>query len=73
MAKKKWSPILHGIAAVSGVVGILALIGYWISLVNGTFLGLSDTHLFNDVVGLLLVSIAFGIGTLVHLQEEKRR
>ena len=73
MSKTKWSPILHGIAAVSGVIGLLALIGYWIALINGTFLGLSDTHLFNDVIGLLLVSVAFGIGTLIHLQEEKRR
>ena len=69
----KWSPTLHAIAAISGIVGFLALILYWILGAEGTFLGLPQIHFFNDAVGLLLVSIAFGIGTLIHLQGEKRK
>ena len=69
----KWSPILHGVAAVSGVVGVLALIGAWIATANGSFLGLSEGHLFNDAIALLLVSIAFGIGTLIHHYEERKK
>ena len=67
----KWSPTLHGISAISGIVGALALIGAWIAG-TGTFLGFSQEHLFNDSVSLLLVSIAFGIGTLIHMQEESK-
>jgi len=67
----KWSPYLHGIAATSGVVGALALIGAWIATFNGTFLGFSQEHFYNDAMNLLLVSIAFGIGTLIHMKQEK--
>lgn len=69
--KIKWSPILHFIAMISGIVGALALIAAWIATFSGSFLGLSEEHLFNDAKTLLLVSIAFGIGTLIHHNEEK--
>ena len=68
----KWAPILHGISAISGVTGALALIGAWIAG-TGTFLGFSQGHLYNDATGLLLTSIAFGLGTLIHLLEEGKR
>ncbi len=61
------------ISAVSSVTGALALIGTWIAGSDGTFLGLSEAHLFNDVVGLLLVSIAFGIATLIHQHDELKK
>jgi len=67
----KWTPILHGIAAIAGIAGLLSLIGAWIASVYGTFLGLDQTHLFNDANALLLTSIAFGVGTLIHLKKEK--
>ena len=67
----KWSPILHGIAFSTAMVGVLALVGAWIATARGTFLGVSEEHLFNDAISLLLVSIAFGIGTLMHQNEEK--
>ena len=67
----KWSPILHKIAYSSGVLGVLMLFGAWIATYQGSFLGMSEEHLFNDVKSLLLVSIAFGIGTLIHRTEEK--
>ena len=68
----KWSPILHVVAAIAGIVGTLALFGAWIATPNGSFLGFSEEHLFNDAMSLLLVSIAFGIGTLIHLRQEKK-
>jgi len=68
----KWSPILHGIAAVAGIAGTLALLAAWIAGWRGTLFGLTEQHFFNDAMGLLLVSIVFGVGTLVHLKEEKR-
>jgi hypothetical protein len=67
----KWSSLLHAIAAIAGVVGLGALIATWIASVNGGFMGMTEEHLFNDATGLLLASIAFGIGTLIHLKGEK--
>jgi len=70
----KWSPILHGIAAVSGVVGALALLSWWILLLatEGFSLFLSPEHAYNDAVILFLASIAFGIGALVHQNKERK-
>ena len=71
MAKNmKWSSILHGISATAGVLGFLALIVAWVAGTE-TFFGLSQEHFFEDAKSLLLVSIAFGIGTVIHIQQEK--
>jgi len=69
--KTKWSGILHGVAMLAGVLGALALIAAWIATVTGTLLGRAEGHWFNDATGLLLVSVAFGIGTLIHMKQEK--
>jgi len=68
----KWSPILHGIAATSGIVGFLALIGWWIMLVRDGASPFSAEHLYDDAVAFLLLSIAFGIGTLIHQKQEQK-
>ena len=69
----KWSPILHGIAATAGILGVLALLSFWFGLATGTtFLGNTLEHAYDDAVALLLVSIAFGIGALIHQRNEKR-
>ena len=68
----KWTPILHGIAATAGIVGTLALFAAWIAAVNGSFLGLSEEHFFNDAKSLLLASVAFGVGTLIHQKQEEK-
>ena len=69
----KWSPILHGIAAVTGVVGAGTVIGWWIVLAKtaGFSTMFSPEHMYDDAVVLLLVSIAFGIGALVHQNQER--
>jgi len=71
----KWSPILHGIAAIAGVTGTIALIGWWIVLArsNGFSLMFTPEHIYDDVIALLLVSIAFGIGTLIHQNQERQK
>ena len=68
----KWSSILHGISAVAGVLGVLSLFGAWIVGADGTILGLSQEHLFNDTNALLLTAVAFGIGTLIHQRQERQ-
>lgn len=69
----KWSKIMHGIACLTGVFGGLALIGAWIAERNGTVLGLSQQHLYNDAISLMLIAIASNIGTLVHMHQEGQR
>ena len=70
----KWSPILHGVSAIAGIIGVLALLSFWFGLATGTtFLGNTPEHAYDDAIAFLLVSIAFGIGTLIHQNEEKRR
>ena len=68
----KWSTILHGVSAIAGIVGALALVGAWLAG-NATFLGFTQGHLFNDAQTLLLASIAFGLGTLIHQKEEEKK
>ena len=79
----EWSKTLHLISAISGVGGAIILVIYWISLSmvkwpnniigtdRGSFMGFTSKHLFRDAQLLLLVSVAFGIGALVHQNIEK--
>ena len=69
----KWSPILHGVSAVTGILGILALFWSWAALLSGgTLLGITAEHSYDDAVALFLASIAFGIGTLIHQAQERK-
>ena len=67
----KWSPLLHGAAAVFGIVGFLALIMWWIVLAREGASPFSSEHLYDDAIALLLCSIAFGIGALIHQRQER--
>lgn len=70
----KWSSILHGIAAIAGILGVLALFSFWFGLATGsTFLGNTPEHAYDDAIALLLVSVAFGIGTLIHQKQERQQ
>ena len=68
----KWSPFLHGIAAIAGILGTLVLLGWWVVLAKtvGFSIMFTPEHLYDDAIVLLLVSIAFGIGTLIHRSQE---
>ena len=68
----KWSQIVHGISSIAGIIGILTLIAAWVAG-SGTLFGFSQAHFFEDTKALLLVSIAFGIMTLIHQNEEKNK
>ena len=68
----KWSPILHGISAIFGILGVVALITFWIAAAKDGVQIFSQDHAYKDAMVLFLASIAFGIGTLVHLREEKK-
>ncbi len=67
----KWSIFLHFLAALAAVLGSLALVGAWVAGDTGSVLGFSQAHLFSDASSLLLVSIACGIGTLIHHNLER--
>ena len=67
----KWSPILHGIATISGILGFFTLVIWWVVLFREGVSPFSAEHLYDDAIALLLLSIAFGIGSLVHQQKEQ--
>ncbi len=80
----EWSKILHCMSATFGIVGVIVLVIYWISLLRvkwkdniigtsgGHFMGFTSKHLFKDAILLFLGSIMFGIATLVHQNIEKQ-
>ncbi len=71
----KWSLILHGLAAASGILGAIVVIIWWVVLVKeGTpIFSLNPEHLYDDALILFLASIAFGIGALIHQNTEKEK
>ena len=69
----KWSPLLHGIAAVSGILGVGALVIFWFAAANDGVSFFSQDHAYKDAVVLFLASIAFGIGALIHQRVDKTR
>jgi len=67
----KLSQVMHAIAIVVSILGILVLFGAWIAGESGTFLGFSQGHLFYDAIALELITIAMAVCTLVRMQLEK--
>jgi hypothetical protein len=70
---RKWASTLHRISAIAGILGVVVVIGWWIVLLrlNGFSLLFEPDHMYKDATILLLISIAFGIGALIHHYEER--
>ena len=70
----KWSKILHGIAALAGLVGLAVMVLWWIALARAEGLSSMFTpeHMYDDARILFLASIAFGVGALIHLRGERK-
>lgn len=67
----KWSPILHWISFIAAMLGIAAFLMASIAALTGNLIiGLSEEHLFKDTTSFFLMSIAFGLGTIIHMQLE---
>lgn len=70
---KKQSEVLHFLTMISVLASFASLLGAWLAGEEGTVLGFSQNHLFNDANALLLLGIALALGTLIHRDLEKRR
>ncbi len=68
----KLSKVMHAIAILVSILGVLVLFGAWIAGEDGTFLRFSQRHLFNDAIVLQLIAIAFATCTLIRMQLEKQ-
>lgn len=59
--------IMVALGRASVFLGLVALVGAWLTAVTGgTFLGLTQQHLFNDAVVLSLIGIAFFVDAYWH-------
>ena len=65
------SKLIHLVSILVGMVGALALFGAWSAGASGTFLGVSQWHLFNDAIVVELIAIAASVCTLVRIQLER--
>lgn len=68
----KWSGKMHVATMAAAALGTLSLLGAWLVGDTGRILGLDREHLYLNAGVLLLLAIALGVGTVIHLLEEKR-
>lgn len=69
----KLSAILHNTSVVAGFVGVLAILGAWLTQATGSaLLGTSQEHLFSDATVLLLSAIWLSLGSLWHRWQETK-
>lgn len=68
----KKSTVLHGVSIITGILGGFALIGAWLAGDDGTALGFSQQHLYNDAIVLELIAVGAGICALYRRQLEQR-
>lgn len=67
----KKSSFIHGVSIATGIWGASALIAAWFAGENGTALGFSQSHLYNDAIVLTLISISGGVCALYRRQLER--
>lgn len=59
--------IAAGFGRLSSILAVLALLGAWYTQLTGAdFLGMSQTHLFNDAIVLLLLGIVSLLDAQLH-------
>ncbi len=69
----KISKVLHVISVLVGFFGVFMLIGAWRADFSGSFLGMTQDHLFKDATVLILVAIWLQIATIHHMMLEKKQ
>lgn len=67
----KKSSFIHGVSIVTGIWGMLALIGAWLAGQDGTIFGFTQQHCYNDAIVLILISISAGVCALYRRQLER--
>lgn len=69
----KKSAYIHWVSVVAGIWGFLALVGAWLAGDNGTILGWSETHCYQNAIVLELISVSAGVCALYryHLECNK--
>lgn len=68
----KISKVLHVVSVMSGILGVLALIGAWCASKQGLVLGIDETHLFRDATVLVLIAIWLQVATMHHMKLEEK-
>lgn len=68
----KKSTLIHVLSIGAGLWGALALVAAWLAGENGSILGFSQTHFFNDAIVLTLLSISGGVCALYRLHLERK-
>ncbi|MBI5138197.1 MAG: hypothetical protein HZA95_00140 [Candidatus Vogelbacteria bacterium] len=67
----KLSKVMHIVSILLSVFGAVLLVGAWIAGASGTFIGLSQAHLYNDAIAIELIAIAASVCVLARMQMEK--
>ncbi|MBY0512217.1 MAG: hypothetical protein K2P94_18945 [Rhodospirillaceae bacterium] len=59
--------VMVALGRVSVFLALIALVSAWVTeFTGGTFVGLSQQHLFNDAIALSLVGVAFFLDAYWH-------
>lgn len=67
----KKSTLIHGVSIVAGILGFLALVGFWVAGEGGTALGLSEGQFYANALVLQAIAISGGVCALYRRQLEK--
>ena len=64
------SSFIHGVSIVTGIWGLLALLGAWIALARDLF-GFTQEHCYYNAAILTLISISAGVCAIYRRQLER--
>lgn len=66
----KRSSLMHVVSIITGIWGILSLVGAWLAGEDDTIWGFTQEHYHNDAIVLTIISIPAGICALYRRQLE---